>query len=309
MADIDFDAFGAPGRDGPEPALKTMLHWAGGVVSLSLVAGLCVWGYQIMVRDVSGVPVVRALEGPMRIAPEDPGGQQAEHQGLAVNSVAAEGEAAPPADTLRLAPAPVVLADEDRPVAVLAPAELTAAPDMPADGISAPEPVVAELALSGETARDPVAETGAAPEVTAEEEIVSLVALPRGALSHSPRPIARPDNVDLAAQAAIAAASAALAPRDTADLAGADVIAGTALVQLGAFDNADEARSTWDALAAQGRFAEFFDQKSRVIQETEGGGRTFYRLRAAGFSDMADARRFCAALMAEGADCIPVVAR
>ena len=35
--------------------------------------------------------------------------------------------------------------------------------------------------------------------------------------------------------------------------------------------------------------------KLRVIQTAESGGRTFYRLRAAGFADEADARRFCSA--------------
>ncbi len=36
------------------------------------------------------------------------------HQGLAVNDIAAEGEAAPPPDRLMLAPRPVELADEDQ---------------------------------------------------------------------------------------------------------------------------------------------------------------------------------------------------
>ncbi|MGC9420451.1 MAG: SPOR domain-containing protein [Rhodovulum sp.] len=309
MADIDFDAIGASVAGDPQPTFKTMLNWAGGALSLSLVAGLAVWGYQIMVRDVTGVPVVRALEGPIRVAPEDPGGTQAEHQGLAVNRVAAEGEAAPPADTLRLAPRPVTLAEEDRPRPELAPQELTALPE----AIAAPEPLASALAPSDEIALAPEVAAEAAPLAAAgesgAESVAPLVELPEGALSHSPRPLARPADVDLAARAAIAAATASLAPGGVSELAAADVIPGTALVQLGAFDNADEARGVWEMLAGQGRFAEFFDQKSRVIQETEGGGRTFYRLRAAGFADIADARRFCAALMAEGADCIPVVAR
>jgi len=45
------------------------------------------------------------------------------------------------------------------------------------------------------------------------------------------------------------------------------------------------------------------------VQSAVSGGRTFYSLRAAGFADISDARRFCAALSAEKADCIPVVAR
>jgi hypothetical protein len=46
-----------------------------------------------------------------------------------------------------------------------------------------------------------------------------------------------------------------------------------------------------------------------VIQSAESGGRTFYRLRAEGFADEDDARRFCAAITAEGPDCIPVAVR
>ncbi|HDR29709.1 SPOR domain-containing protein [Rhodovulum sp.] len=308
MADIEYDAFRAPGPGDARPGIKTALHWAGGALSLSLVAGLCVWGYQILVRDVSGVPVVRALEGPMRIAPEDPGGRQADHQGLAVNRVAADGEAAPPADTLRLAPNPLALTEEDRPRAELAPLDLAAPAPTPWDE-EADQQVQEAFTLAPEADEAADAAMMAALDEATADEITPLMQLPAGALSHSPRPAARPDTEDLAARAAIAAATAALMPRSAAELPVTEVVAGTALVQLGAFDDAEEARLAWEGLAGEGRFAGFFDRKSRVIQATEGGGRIFYRLRAAGFDDIADARRFCAALMAEGVDCIPVVAR
>jgi hypothetical protein len=82
---------------------------------------------------------------------------------------------------------------------------------------------------------------------------------------------------------------------------------GTRLVQLGAFDTPEIARSQWDKL--NGRFGAYLQGKSRIVQEASSGGRTFYRLRAHGFQDIADARRFCSALVAENADCIPVVTR
>jgi hypothetical protein len=85
------------------------------------------------------------------------------------------------------------------------------------------------------------------------------------------------------------------------------VPAGTRLVQLGAFDSAEVARSQWDKI--EGRFGDFLQGKSRIVQKANSGGRTFYRLRAMGFSDLSDARRFCSALLAENADCIPVVTR
>ncbi len=55
-------------------------------------------------RDVSGIPVVRAMEGDMRVLPDNPGGGVAAHTGLSVNEVAAMGEAGGPEDRLVLAP-------------------------------------------------------------------------------------------------------------------------------------------------------------------------------------------------------------
>ena len=50
----------------------SIVNILGAVTSLVLVAGVCVWGYQQLSRDVSGVPVIRAADGPMRVQPEDP---------------------------------------------------------------------------------------------------------------------------------------------------------------------------------------------------------------------------------------------
>ena len=49
--------------------------------------------------------------------------------------------------------------------------------------------------------------------------------------------------------------------------------------------------------------------KARVIEQAQSGGKVFYRLRAHGFRDISDARRFCAALVAEEIGCIPVLQR
>ncbi|MFC6583995.1 SPOR domain-containing protein [Sulfitobacter aestuariivivens] len=82
---------------------------------------------------------------------------------------------------------------------------------------------------------------------------------------------------------------------------------GTRLAQLGAFDSEAVAREQWDQLNT--RFGTYLAGKKRVVQKATSGGRVFYRLRAMGFEDIADARRFCSALVAENADCIPVVTR
>ena len=82
---------------------------------------------------------------------------------------------------------------------------------------------------------------------------------------------------------------------------------GTRLVQLGAFDSASQARSEWVKLVE--RFGDLMSGKAVVIEAAESGGRTFYRLRGHGFAGEDDVRRFCAALVAENAACIPASVR
>src|SRR6056297_2972365 len=115
MANIDPAQDAARRGAGPQQSggAVSFANLVGAVLSLALVVGIGVWSYKLLMRDVSGIPVVRALEGPMRVQPESPGGQQADHQGLAVNAVAARGSAEPPADRLILAPRPISLTDED----------------------------------------------------------------------------------------------------------------------------------------------------------------------------------------------------
>jgi hypothetical protein len=79
------------------------------------------------------------------------------------------------------------------------------------------------------------------------------------------------------------------------------------MVQLGAFDDEAGARAEWASL--QQRFGDLIAPKALVLQEAQSGGRSFVRLRALGFEDEADARRFCSALLAENATCIPVTHR
>ena len=101
--------------------------------------------------------------------------------------------------------------------------------------------------------------------------------------------------------------ASAPAPETFKDVDPGSIPAGTRLVQLGAFDTPEIARAQWGRI--QDKFGDYLQGKDRVVQTAESGGRTFYRLRALGFSDLSDARRFCSALVAEGADCIPVVTR
>jgi hypothetical protein len=105
-------------------------------------------------------------------------------------------------------------------------------------------------------------------------------------------------------QAALSTAADASA---SLDIDPATLPAGTRLAQLGAFESVAVAQAEWERL--NGRFGDYLTGKKRVIQKASSGGRTFYRLRAMGFADLSDARRFCSALVAGNADCIPVTTR
>ncbi len=327
MAAFHYDDYGASDEGGTWAAV---LNWGGAVLSLILIAGLATWGWKLWVRDVTGVPVVRALEGPMRIAPEDPGGLASEYQGLTVNRIAESRVETPPADEVVLAPAPATLnEDED-----LAMADLPAvAPEPEADPLivvnDPPQPAIGtseRIVLAEDGQNEPliivedsaVEETLTVEAATAEPTpsatdlaVAAALAdiglkpepavLKVDAAAHvpvvTPRPQMRPANLQ-----SVAMTSAAV-PEGEVDVA--SLASGTRLVQLGAFGSPDVARAEWVEIEA--RYSDYFVGKSRVIQEVASGGREFYRLRVAGFDDLSDARRFCTVIVADGTNCIPVI--
>lgn len=354
MAEANFDDFGEGGVSLRGLPTQKLINLAGGATSLLLVLGLAVWGYRLAVRDVNGIPVIQAMQGPMRIMPEDPGGQIAANVGLTVNRVAADAEGLPRTDNIILAPAPVQLSDgdlapADRPAS--APAAAPAAPAQPQTAVAAVAAPALVTPAAPDAAPAPDAAVAAVPAPDAAPDATQAVA--HGAPLTSPRPKAAPAFLLPAAVAkaapvkavpapvvpvkaetapapsaaaaavravAIPATAAKAPPARPASLATpakpakapdsidpAKLTPGTRLVQLGAYDTPDAAASAWAMIKA--KFGDQMDGKSRVIQKATSGGRDFYRLRAAGFKDDADTRRFCTTFDAANAPCVPVVLR
>ncbi|MCB1356981.1 MAG: SPOR domain-containing protein, partial [Maritimibacter sp.] len=292
------------------------------------------WGYKLAVRDVTGVPVVKALEGPMRIQPEEPGGVVAPHQGLAVNDVAALGTSAGPVDQLRLAPPVAELTEEDVPAhaggladplaatGVTRSAENPATAPLPSNGgeINADAAVAEALGLTDIPGLDATFDT--APSGVGAIEVIPE-SVP--GVTRSPRPMPKPagfaplPEITAAINAVnVSAAADRPAPARPGDPAAAapTVVLGqeidpaavdpaARLVQLGAFQSPDEARAGWQEIAAQN--PQLFDNRNWTIERREAGGTPFYRLRAMGFGGLQDARAFCAALVAAKGTCVPVV--
>ena len=321
-----------------QPRAGLWVSYGGAVVSLALMAGIGVWGYKLVMRDVSGIPVVRAMEGEMRVAPANPGGEVALNTGLAVNEVAAVGEAGGPEDRLALAPRTQDLTEEDLDVQPLAEAGEVTATDAPveeaiatslnADDLLEPDQAPLEgtdiLALADSIAAGAQPLSDLAPGETVDPTVlldgeqistgvVETIAADVPGIARSLRPSQRPLGLEVAA--------AAITGGTTTDVTTAPVLpqaaeiavttaippAGATLVQLGAYASPDEAATAWTRL--EGTHATYLAGHERVIQVAESAGQTFYRLRAAGFSGLDDARRFCAALGDSGVDCIPVMAR
>lgn len=356
MADAEFDDFGGYSGyrdDGRAPVrgadrARSWVNGAGAVTSVALIVGLGVWGYDLAVRDVRGIPVIRALEGPARTAPENPGGELASYQGMAVNEIAADGTAGDPADRLTLAPKVEGLAEEDRPMGVLAAAsEATEpAPDAPSEAPSealstgapatpdpaplsvpsdAAAPVLASL-RPNEPLPDGPADALAEgtdplfaeePAIEVPEGSADAISAEIPGVSRSLRPAARPGGVsagadapyDAIAEAAAAAVAEALGGSAPAAL---DVAPGTLAEGTRLVQIGaypDEARARLEWDKTASRFGALMDGKRRVIESAVSAGETFYRLRVEGFTDIEDARRFCEVLKAEGADCVPTTVR
>lgn len=365
-------------RDSVLGRMARLGHYLGAVISVLLMLSLGIWGYKLVVRDVSGVPVIRAVEGDARIAPENPGGELSERTGLAVNEVAA-GKGSGPAQQVALAPSPTGLDGQDVPMGQLGASARNAAvqPDEPVPAEEAQTVALTDSELAARAKAEAAAAQAAADEAAALEQrtasvdptvaadasaeaagtadagqpttdsainaaLVEAGAVP--AVTTPTRPLPRPRRIAAAAgavimpeaapqvaDAAVAAesepvrlatraeeqpktaskAEPAPAPEARAEpearLEPAPVASGATLVQIGAFDSDAIASSEWSRVS--GRYGSLFSGKAPVVQKHQANGRTFYRLRVAGFASRDEARKFCAALIAAGTDCIPAVAK
>ncbi|MEP5758124.1 MAG: SPOR domain-containing protein [Litoreibacter sp.] len=301
MAGVDFRSYTSHETQ-EQGVLGRIFNLVGALSSIGLVVGLGYWGYELTVRDVRDIPVIRALEGPARVQPDDPGGQLADHQGLSVNQVQGGESSDDLVNQVVLAPAPIDLdaqdlilskPDEDDTIGTASLSEPTAdvLPDHVSEALA-----LAERLAEGEQL-DGVGDLGAEIELASLAAIVP-VSVP--GVQASPRPASRPKFTQASFSSSAIDAAVAVAIEVDPE----NIKVGARLVQLGIYDTRDAAAEGWDEIAA--RFEEYIDGKSRVIEPSSSGGRAFFRLRAYGFENLAASRRFCTVLVASNTACIPV---
>lgn len=289
------------------------VQWAGALCTILALIGAGYWGYKLAVRDANGIPVVRATLGPLRMAPETPGGEVSAHQGLAVNAIPATGASSALPDQITLAPQTADLALEDT--------ALTEAGSFAAAGIAtsgagqiealagASDQILAQPQAGGSALAALADLPNSLPEdmpLTDAEAVERALA---AALAEGGDSFADTAQVLDAAPAESSAEPASMSNTDpiappTAELDPATIPLGTPMVQFGAFDTADIARAEWATL--QTRFTELMAGKALVVEQRKSGGRDFFRLRAHGFDTTEDTRRFCAAILAENGTCLTV---
>ena len=268
----------------------------GAVISLAVFVGIVTWGAKTVLRDSSGVPVVRALEGPARVAPEDPGGLLVAHKGLTVNEVAGSQITAAADDPLQLAPRPINLQAEDQPIQPVVDRENATATARAAVVLPEPEMDAAEALVIDETAESLAAMLAAGTDTAPVKEPASAVipASAGGGPIQSLRPRLRPFAV-------FTRQTPRVAPRN---ILAAQIVRGAPMAQLGAFGSAAIAEQAWADLSE--RHGDYLVGKPHVILQAAVGGGTIYRLRVHGFENQEEARRLCTALNRQNAECYSV---
>ena len=260
----------------------------GAFISFAVFIGVIGWGARTLMRDSSGVPVVRALEGPPRVAPVNPGGVPASHQGLTVNQVSSSQKTVLVGELLQLAPGPINLDIDDFPII---------------------KPTINEATVSLEPKKTDVLEIEPSivePSTDPDEIIVKLASILTSSTLSSSAP-EDPDvmlNASLRPQLRPNAWMQTNLPRKVA-ASGGEVPLGTLMVQLGAFSEKNTALEAWKRLSE--RYGDYFIGKELTILNGKIAEQEIYRLRVYGFNDINESRRLCTALHSQNAECYPVV--
>ncbi len=298
--------------------MQRVTRWIGILSSVFVVGFLIYWAFSLGRRDTSEVPVIAAMEGDARTAPENQE-EEAEYQDLEVNGVL-EGETPEPSSDLNIAPEPDDLSD-------IEPAEpVDGAVDTDEEAAETETIEVAEDDLSAENTGDEPVVEDATQEIAAPARRPELLYIPPESDSSNEEAVSETETVAEAAEDSASEADEidALVEEAQNDLpsideepepeaepeptpAAATVNPGTPLIQLAA--NLDEAttRQQWEQLKSENK--DILGDKSLYVEKAVVNGTTYYRLRVSGFANSEDTRAACATLMARNVACLAVAAQ
>jgi len=255
---------------GLSPDTKRRMMIAGGILgAVILVGGTAT----LLGRSTGEVPVILADPRPVKVKPDNPGGMQI--AGLN-NEIFGDGDTT---DGARLAPA----AEAPNPAALRAPPE----PRVSARA-EAPRPEITEPAPRAEPSAPQA--TKPAPRV-APDPTHAVAAPPGSGTLVASKPTA----------AATAQRTATPEPVKPAATQMRPTTGGRVSVQLAAVQSQGAAEAAWVSL--QRRLPDLLGGRQAVFPRTERDGKTFWRVRTSGFSDISEAKGFCQRVRAKGAAC------
>ena len=284
---------------------------------MGLILGLGTWFYQLGVRDAQTVPVISASTAPIKVRPEDAGGEVTPHQDIAsYDAGAAQPVPEPRPQLAEPAPEPT---SEDVPVAE--PAEPEPEPAQPET--TSPEPVARLQPFSDdapETDNQPGA-LGAPDGLDEEPEPDATIAViqpepePEAEPEAEPEPVVPPvdEGSELAPvfSPAINRRPQDLRERQRRAIEAEQIDQATLTaraessrvkIQLRASPSRAEILAAWNRIQSANR--DVLGAKALALQTTTSGGTQFFRLRVGPFRNRAEANSVCEALRARGQDCI-----
>jgi cell division septation protein DedD len=220
------------------------------------------------------LPVVQAMDDPVKVKPENPGGLEVPYQDqLVLNQEGADGEGEPVVE--RLLPPPEAPQPPPREPATLAPLPRPSpAPAAPATGeiaVAAPRP-------------DQSSQIVEAP-MPDQSELVVVAPMSTGETSQVPAP-PKP------------------AKTQTAEALGTAPAKGSYVVQLGSFTSTAGSKQAWTRLQRAHR--ELLGDMSLFVQKAVVNDRTYFRVQAGPMPNRATAMDMCAQLKARKQDCLVV---
>ena len=283
----------------------------GAVISLNLILWAGYWTYNIISRDINGIPIVAAQPGPLRVAPDTPGGIEAENIELAVTKIASQ-ELPPNPKAVELAPGTEKLTPDD--LTIFQAIRQKKIIDRQAALNNQIHLGVIEPNLSKEISLEPVNTVTNTANYSITENQSELVA---AALALALKPSADNLIANAVAQNKFKQIKPRLRPGSLLEAsvsttetvirpALASVERGLAVVQFGTFATETVAFEEWDRLSKN--LSVILDGRPKYVERIKRNGNEIYRLRLGGFVNIDDASRFCSAVISQE-NCVPVIAK
>ena len=285
----------------------------GAIISLNLILWAGFWAYNLISRDINGIPIVAAQPGPLRVAPEVPGGIEAENIELAVSKIASQ-ELPPNPQAVELAPYTAkLIADDitihqalkqkkliDSQIGKRAQGHLQAVEPELLNEVSL-VPIKTSIESTDYTIVDNQSELVAAALAIAlkpNSEHLSNKVISGNIKSHIIKPMPRPGSLRIKPTS----------PNSENSILPTlgSVKTGLAVVQFGSFENKQLALAEWGRLSEN--LSVILDGRPKFVERIQRNGNEIYRLRLGGFVNIDDASRFCSAVISQE-NCVPIIAK